>query len=72
MRKLVKCISTLDPTYLKLFSSTYDIPLTDVEKGASYVKAISSATVKKKIIQTLENMKHSPIISVLRGTFNVD
>lgn len=65
LRRLVKSMNTLDASYLRAFARTYSLEYQDVVKGYQYVKDIPEANMRKKILQTLENLKHSSLISTL-------
>lgn len=67
LRKLVKVMNTLDNDFLNVFSSTYKIPKKDVEKAYQYVNAIPQGNMRRKIVQTLDKLKHSDFAKQLLG-----
>ena len=67
IRKLVKIMTNLDEDYIDFFSTTYGVPYLDVQKAFTYVKAVSPTNMRKKIITTLEQLKHSEFILALLG-----
>lgn len=67
LRKLVKMMNTLDEDFLYLFSKTYQLDYADVKKAYQYVKAIPVGAMRKKVTQTLEDLKHSSLITQLVG-----
>ena len=65
LRKLVKVMNNLEDEYPLVFAETYGIPVEKVVKGFSYVKDIPECNMRKKIIQSLDSLKHSNLIKAL-------
>ena len=66
IRKLVKTMSHLSPYYLREFSFKYNIEPEDVDKGFSYCSDLTTATIKRKALNRLEELKHDKFIQLLR------
>lgn len=67
IRKFVKFMNNLDDDFLFYFSNTYNIAYEDVVKAYKYVKAIPAASMRSKVVQYLERLKHSEFVSILLG-----
>ncbi len=65
LRKLVKVMNNLEDEYPLVFAETYGIPVEKVVKGFSYVKDIPECNMRKKIIQSLDSLKHSDLVKAL-------
>ena len=66
LKRLVKMMSHLDLHYLRTFSFRYNIEPEDVDKGFSYCSQLSTATIKRKIVNRLDELKHDKFIKLLR------
>ena len=62
IRKLTKVMNNITDEQLKSFSGYTQISLSEVIRAFEYVKGISSGNMKKKILQTFEQLKHSNLI----------
>lgn len=67
IRKMCKLMNTIDDDMLHSFASHNDLSIDDVRKAHEYVKLISPSNMRKKITQTLEDLKHSSIVEALLG-----
>ena len=67
IRKLTKFMSNLTDTYLMEFAQKYMIPIDIVLDGASYFRYQKSPTIKGKIQNNLEKMKHDSFFKMLHG-----
>lgn len=68
LRKLIRVLNKIDDDYLFVFSSNYELDLEIVTKGFQYIKSIPNHTLRKKILQTFENLKHTDLIKSLLTT----
>ena len=66
VRKLCKELNSIDDDYLNLFAVTYDFSLEEVQRGFSYVQVIPSGSMRKKVLQALEKLKHSTFVKSLK------
>lgn len=67
IRKMCKIMNNVSEDHLLSFSDMYHIDIDDVRKAYSYVSKIPQANMRKKILQALEDMKHSSIVTSLIG-----
>ena len=67
IRKLTRFMSNLTDTYLMEFAQRYIIPIDIVLDGASYFRYQKSPTIKGKIQNNLEKMKHDSFFKMLHG-----
>lgn len=65
LRKICRLMSNLDDAHLSSFSREYQLPLEDVKRAHEYIQMIPAANMRKKVIQALENLKHSAFIESL-------
>ena len=65
-------LKALDDVYVQSFASRYEIELEDVQKAYKYVKDVPPTSLRKKVLQCLDNLKHSKFIKSLRGASHVD
>ena len=65
LRKLCKILEDVSEEQLQQFAVDNKIPLPDAQKAIEYIKLIQPAKMRKKILQTLEDMKHSALIACL-------
>lgn len=65
VRKLCRTINSLDESYVKEFSLTYDISEEDVSKGFRYLKMVPQAAMRKKVIESMSALKHSQLGNML-------
>lgn len=72
IRKLCKEISSIKEEYLRIFSNTYDLPYSDVVRAYTYVQAIPTSALRKKVLQSLDMLKHTKFIRTLTGDKYVD
>lgn len=66
VRKLCKSILKLDESYLQEFSNTYQLDLQEVTRAFQYVKMVPQASLKKKILQAIDTLKHSKFGMLLK------
>lgn len=67
IRKLCKIMNSITKMQLVEFSREMQLDFDAVNKAYSYVSTIPSGNMKKKITQTLEQLKHSTFVEELRG-----
>lgn len=67
IRRLCKIMNSITDSQLIEFSRCMNLDLDAVRKAYSYVATIPSCNMKKKITQTLEQLKHSTFVEELRG-----
>lgn len=67
LRKMCKLMNSLNENHLWAFSNEYHIPLKDVEKAHEYIKMIPAGNMRKKVMQALEQLKHSALVESLLG-----
>lgn len=67
LRKLCKSMTALPENFAYEFSANYDLDINDVKKGLHYVNVIPQGSMRKKILQTLEQLKHSTFAKALIG-----
>ena len=67
IRKMCKVMSSIEQGMLACFAEDLKLPLIDVVKAAEYIKGVPSCNMKKKIQQTLENLKHSDLVRAISG-----
>ena len=67
LRKMCRIMSTIEDDMLVTFSEDLNLPLSDVTKAAEYVMSVPSGSMKKKVQQTLENLKHSELVHAIFG-----
>ena len=72
LRKMCRIMSTIEEDMLVGFSEDLKLPLSDVTKAAEYVRSVPSGNMKKKIQQTLENLKHSSLVRAILGGYDAD
>ena len=72
LRKMCRIMSTIEEDMLVSFSEDLKLPLSDVTKAAEYVRSVPSGNMKKKIQQTLENLKHSSLVRAILGGYDAD
>lgn len=72
LRKLCNELKLLDNKYVRVFALKYNLPIEDVRKALTYVKDVPPSSIRKKVLQSLENLKHSTFIKSLRGVKDVD
>ena len=72
LRKMCRIMSTIEEDMLVSFSEDLKLPLSDVTKAAEYVRSVPSGSMKKKIQQTLENLKHSSLVRAILGGYDAD
>ena len=72
LRKMCRIMSTIEKDMLVSFSEDLKLPLEDVTKAAEYVRNVPSGNMKKKIQQTLENLKHSSLVRSILGGYDAD
>ena len=70
LRKMCRIMSTIEEDMLVSFSDDLKLPLADVTKAAEYVRSVPSGNMKKKIQQTLENLKHSSLVRAILGGYD--
>lgn len=70
LRKMCRIMSTIEEDMLVSFSDDLKLPLADVTKAAEYVRSVPSGNMKKKIQQTLENLKHSGLVRAILGGYD--
>ena len=70
LRKMCRIMSTIEEDMLVSFSEDLKLPLADVTKAAEYVRSVPSGNMKKKIQQTLENLKHSSLVRAILGGYD--
>lgn len=70
IRKMCKVMNTITDENLAAFSAETNIPIEDTKKAFSYIQAIPAGNMRKKIVQTLEHLKHSDFIKSLVGGSN--
>ena len=67
LRKLCKVMNEITDSRLYYFSEECELPLEDVLKAAEYIRLVPQGSMKKKILQALENLKHSALVESLLG-----
>ena len=67
LRKMCRVLNGITEEQLQDFSSELQIPLEDVHKAFEYVSLIPPGNMRKKIQQTLEQLKHSTLVKSLTG-----
>ena len=72
IRKLCKVLNNITEDDLYAFAIDNEIPLESVINAYDYVKLIPQANMKKKIITTLEQLKHSALVESLVGEKHVN
>lgn len=72
LRKICRIMSTIEEDMLVSFSEDLKLPIADVTKAAEYVRSVPSGNMKKKIQQTLENLKHSSLVRVILGGYDAN
>lgn len=72
LRKLCKELCSIDDDYLHIFAQTYDFSYEEVRKAYGYVELIPSGSIRKKVLQSLEALKHSSFIKTLSGEKHVN
>ena len=72
LRKMCRIMSTIEEDMLVSFSEDLKLPLPDVTKAAEYVRSVPSGNMKKKIQQTLENLKHSSLVRAILGGYDAN
>ena len=65
LRKMCKVMNNIDRSVIDDFSETLKLPLIDVSKAADYIKCVPSANMRKKVQQSLEDLKHSKLVKTL-------
>lgn len=66
-RKMCRLMSNIEDGMLVTFSEDMKLPLVAVRKAAEYVRGVPSANMRKKVQQTLENLKHSSLVQSIVG-----
>ena len=72
LRKMCRIMSTIEEDMLVSFSDDLKLPIADVTKAAEYVRSVPSGNMKKKIQQTLENLKHSSLVRAILGGYDAN
>lgn len=67
LRKICKLMNTINEDQLWAFSAEYNIPLESVTKAHEYIKMVPQANMRKKVLQALEDLKHSALVESLLG-----
>lgn len=67
LRKMCRVMNTFEDGMLESFASEMHIPLEDVMKAAEYIRGVPSANMRKKVQQTLEDLKHSDLVRMILG-----
>lgn len=72
LRKLCTELKKIDDQYIESFSKTYELSLEDVMKAAKYVSDIPPSSIRKKVTNSIESLRHSNFIKSLRGVCNAN
>lgn len=72
LRKICQVMNNLNQYQLESFSTELQIPIDRVNKAGEYIKLIPPANMRKKIQQSLEELKHSNLVKMLIGGENVN
>lgn len=67
LRKMCRVMTSLKDDELRAFSHDLDLPHDKVVKAYDYVKTVPSGTVRKKVQNALEDLKHSNLVNALVG-----
>ena len=65
LRKICRALNNFDEARVNAFSIEYNIPIEDVRRAHEYLKLIPAANMRKKVLQALDNLKHSALVDSL-------
>jgi hypothetical protein len=69
LRKMCRVMTNLEEDELYAFSNDLKLPYEQVVKAYDYIKAVPQGTVRKKVQNALEDLKHSDLVKALSGGF---
>lgn len=72
IRKLTKVLNNITSEHIEAFAIETDIDIAEVRKASEYIKGIPQGSMKKKIENSLESLKHSAIVAALTGGPNAN
>ena len=70
VRKICKLLNSITEDDLSVFSDYTQISIESVLKAYEYIKVIPSGNMRKKVLQALEDLKHSELVKEFRGGNN--
>ena len=67
LRKMCRVMNDIGDDELSSLSQELSLPIDDVKKAAQYIKGVAPGNMRKKVQQTLDDLKHSKFVKIFLG-----